>query len=160
MSDTFEAVMESPLGPLGLVATHEALVRVDFDPAGVAPDERPAPSVLLQARRELEEYFAGQRRTFDVPTRLDGTPFQRAVWAALRDIPWGQTVSYGELARRLGRPTASRAVGAANGANPVPIIVPCHRVIGANGALTGYGGGEDRKRWLLAHEGQETPRLL
>jgi methylated-DNA-[protein]-cysteine S-methyltransferase len=103
--------------------------------------------------RQLEEYFAGSRREFDLTLHLEGTPFQRRVWAALREIPYGATLSYGELARRIDKPKASRAVGLANGRNPISILVPCHRVIGTNGSLTGYGGGLDRKRWLLAHEG-------
>jgi methylated-DNA-[protein]-cysteine S-methyltransferase len=101
----------------------------------------------------LEEYFARARTTFDLPLDPSGTAFQRRVWDALRAIPYGATTSYGELARRLGDPRATRAVGTANGQNPIPIIVPCHRVIGAHGELTGFGGGLDRKRWLLEHEG-------
>jgi O-6-methylguanine DNA methyltransferase len=101
---------------------------------------------------QLGAYFRGERRSFDLPLSMAGTPFQQRVWQALRDIPFGETVSYGEVARRIGAPDAFRAVGAANGQNPVPIIVPCHRVIGASGALTGFGGGIERKRWLLDHE--------
>ena len=105
-------------------------------------------------RQPLERYFAGELTAIDsIPIATAGTPFQRNVWAALRRIPPGETRSYGALARQLGRPNAVRAVGAANGANPISIVVPCHRVIGADGSLTGYGGGIDRKRWLLAHEG-------
>ena len=105
------------------------------------------------ARRALEAYFAGEFDAIDVlATRTNGTEFQRAVWKALRNIPRGQTLSYGALAATIGRPAAVRAVGAANGANPIAIVVPCHRVIGANSTLTGYGGGLDRKRWLLTHE--------
>ena len=112
-----------------------------------------ARSVFTQAIAELEEYFAGRRRQFDLPLAPQGTAFQVRVWRALGDIPYGQTISYGELARRIGHPRASRAVGLANGANPLPILVPCHRVIGANGALTGFGGGLPVKRALLALEG-------
>jgi methylated-DNA-[protein]-cysteine S-methyltransferase len=109
----------------------------------------------------MHAYFAGDLAAIDdVPVQTAGTPFQRAVWRALRDIPCGTTISYGELARRIGRPRAVRAVGLANGANPVGIVVPCHRVIGSNGALTGYGGGIERKRWLLAHEGAACIRSL
>lgn len=104
------------------------------------------------ARRQLAEYFAGQRTDFDLDVEVAGTEFQKAVWRALMEIPFGQTMGYGELARRIGRPTASRAVGAANGRNPVSIVVPCHRVIGADGTLTGYGWGTTRKSWLLDHE--------
>jgi methylated-DNA-[protein]-cysteine S-methyltransferase len=103
-------------------------------------------------RRQLDEYFDGRRTVFTVPLRLVGTPFQVAVWEALLQVPYGATTTYGDLAARLGRPTASRAVGAANGRNPVSVIVPCHRLVGADGGLTGYGWGVERKAWLLAHE--------
>jgi methylated-DNA-[protein]-cysteine S-methyltransferase len=115
----------------------------------------PAPS---PARHAIEAYFAGDLAAIDtLPTSTGGTSFQREVWAALRAIPTGQTTTYGTLAQRLGRPKAVRAVGAANGANPISLIVPCHRVIGADAGLTGYGGGIERKRWLLNHEGAVTP---
>ncbi|WP_207229338.1 methylated-DNA--[protein]-cysteine S-methyltransferase [Ktedonosporobacter rubrisoli] len=110
-------------------------------------------AALQQATDELRRYFAGERIQFNCPLDLHGTPFQLAVWHELCRIPYGETRSYGEIARAIGRPTASRAVGAANGANPVAIIVPCHRVIGSNGSLTGYGGGLPTKSWLLALEG-------
>jgi methylated-DNA-[protein]-cysteine S-methyltransferase len=109
--------------------------------------------VLLQAERQIREYFAGRRRSFDLTLDMAGTPFQQAVWNALLTIPFGQTRTYGEIARQVGRPSASRAVGAANGQNPVAIIAPCHRVIGSTGALTGFGGGLDVKARLLALEG-------
>jgi methylated-DNA-[protein]-cysteine S-methyltransferase len=108
---------------------------------------------LDKTEKQLKEYFAGSRTTFDLPLEPSGTDFQLSVWELLRKIPYGVTTSYGELARRLGEPKASRAVGAANGANPIPIIVPCHRVVGSKGELTGFGGGIERKRWLLEHEG-------
>ncbi len=108
--------------------------------------------ILSEARRQLAEYFAGTRRDFDLELKMQGTEFQRRVWDALVEIPFGETRTYGQQARRIGLPDAPRAVGAANGQNPISIIVPCHRVIGANGALTGYGGGIERKKWLLAHE--------
>lgn len=110
-------------------------------------------SVFTDVIAQLREYFAGERTDFDLEVELEGTPFQTAVWAALREIPYGETWSYGELARHIGRPTGSRAVGMANGRNPVSIVVPCHRVIGSDGSMTGYGWGTDRKTWLLAHEG-------
>ncbi len=110
-----------------------------------------------QLERELGEWFAGARRDFNLPLALHGTPFQRSVWEALRAIPYGAVQSYGELAKSLGKPDAVRAVGAANGRNPISIVVPCHRVIGANGALTGYAGGLERKRFLLALEQREMP---
>jgi methylated-DNA-[protein]-cysteine S-methyltransferase len=149
----------SPLGPLLLAAEPGgALVYLGFpgrlppaldrDPRGLTPD----PGVLDPVVAQLEAYFRGGRRVFDLPLALRGTPFQLRVWAELLRIPYGATLSYGELARRLGDPNLTRAVGAANGANPVSIIVPCHRVIGADGSLTGYGGGLERKRRLLALE--------
>jgi methylated-DNA-[protein]-cysteine S-methyltransferase len=110
--------------------------------------------------RAISNYFAGDMTAIDtLPTKTNGTPFQRQVWQALREIPLGTTISYGELAKRIGRPKAVRAVGLANGSNPVGVIVPCHRVIGSNGALTGYGGGMERKRWLLEHESARTPSI-
>ena len=108
--------------------------------------------MLDRAAEQLREYFDGTRRVFDLPLAPEGTAFQRIAWRALEAIPYAETRSYGEQARAIGRPAASRAVGAANGKNPISIIVPCHRVIGASGDLTGYGGGMDAKRWLLAHE--------
>jgi methylated-DNA-[protein]-cysteine S-methyltransferase len=116
--------------------------------------------MLDAARTQLDEYFAGARLEFDLPLDAQGTPFQRRVWTALAEIPFGQTISYAELARRVGDVKAVRAVGAANGRNPIPIIVPCHRVIGANGSLVGFGGGLERKQWLLEHEGVLTEPLL
>jgi len=107
---------------------------------------------FVEARRQLEAYFAGELMEFDLPLNPRGTEFQKQVWQELRNIPFGVTISYGELAERIGNPNSSRAVGAANGRNPISIIVPCHRVIGSNGKLTGYGGGMERKEWLLAHE--------
>lgn len=124
------------------------------EPANGAPATDP---LAEQLERELGEWFAGARRDFDIPIALRGTPFQRSVWEALREIPYGAVRSYGELARSLGKPDAVRAVGAANGRNPVSIVVPCHRVIGANGALTGYAGGLERKRFLLALEKGQAP---
>ncbi|MCL2393431.1 MAG: methylated-DNA--[protein]-cysteine S-methyltransferase [Acidimicrobiaceae bacterium] len=115
-------------------------------------------AAMRGAREQLEEYFAGSRTGFDLPIDPAGTPFQEQVWAALREIPYGHTLGYGELARRIGRPNAARAVGAANGRNPIFIVIPCHRVIGANGSLTGFGWGTDCKSWLLDHERQA--RLL
>ncbi len=150
-------VIDSPVGPLLLVADREGLLHIVFrherhpihrDPTWVR-DSAP----FVEVTRQLREYFDGTRREFDLSLSPRGTPFQLQVWAALRDIPFGVTISYGELARRIGDRGASRAVGAANGRNPLPIIVPCHRVIGANGDLTGFGGGLPIKRWLLRHEG-------
>jgi methylated-DNA-[protein]-cysteine S-methyltransferase len=116
-------------------------------------------TVLARAEKQLAEYFASKRSTFDLPLSPDGTDFQRRVWRALETIPFGETWSYGELAKKIGNPTASRAVGAANGQNPLWIIVPCHRVIGADGSLTGYAGGMTAKKWLLAHEQRQQTLL-
>ncbi len=152
----------SPVGELTLTATDEALTGVWFETSRHVPplqevERRPGGEVLRETRRQLDEYFAGARTEFDLPLEFTGTPFQQRVWSLLRTIPYGTTTSYGELACRLGDPHATRAVGAANGRNPIPIIVPCHRVVGAHGELTGFGGGIDRKRWLLEHEGALLP---
>ena len=148
----------SPIGPLTLVAdVDDVLLGVYMD--GHRPAPRPErlghdvpPSMFAEVVRQLDEYFAGRRRAFDLETRAVGTPFQRAIWDALAAVPYGSTVSYGELADAIGRPAAVRAVGAAVGRNPLTVVVPCHRVIGTDGALTGYAGGLDRKRFLLALE--------
>jgi methylated-DNA-[protein]-cysteine S-methyltransferase len=147
--------VDTPIGPLGLVASERGLSRVLWPgERGAGGDE----TVLAAAATQLREYFAGTRETFDLPLDLDGTAFQRRAWLALAEIPYGETRSYGEQARRLGAPRAARAVGAANGANPLPIVLPCHRLVGADGSLTGFGGGLEVKRWLLQHEGATTPR--
>jgi methylated-DNA-[protein]-cysteine S-methyltransferase len=146
----------TPVGPLTLVAEGEALVGVWMEdqrhhPGVIAYGEpaRADDPVLAGAAAQLEAYFAGERTEFDLPLAAHGTAFQRRVWAELERIPYGETVTYGELARRLGNPTGSRAVGLANGRNPIGIVVPCHRVVGSGGDLTGYGGGLPRKRLLL-----------
>ncbi|HYX90700.1 MAG TPA: methylated-DNA--[protein]-cysteine S-methyltransferase [Myxococcaceae bacterium] len=150
------SLMPSPIGPLLLVAEGGALTGVymeehkrgrQVDPAWMRDD-----ASLGFARVQLEEYFAGVRRKFDLPLAARGTPFQKKVWAALGEIPYGTTATYRELARAIGMPGSSRAVGAANARNPISIIVPCHRVIGTDGSLTGYAGGAERKRWLLEFE--------
>lgn len=148
---------DSPVGRLLLAGSAQALQRVYFQ-AGPQPLRAPAtwrhdPAPFGEPLAQLREYFAGARRTFHLSLAPAGTPFQLAVWSALQAIPYGDTVSYGELARRLGRPGSARAVGLANGTNPLPIIVPCHRVIGADGSLTGFGGGLNIKRALLSLEG-------
>jgi methylated-DNA-[protein]-cysteine S-methyltransferase len=148
-------MVPSPLGPITL-AGDDVLTRLVMDHQAHAPDRSTwadDPSAFGEAAAQLRAYFAGELREFDVEMRLEGTEFQLEVWSALRTIPYGETRSYGWLAERVGRPGASRAVGAANGRNPIGIIVPCHRVIGADGSLTGYGGGLDRKRLLLELEG-------
>jgi methylated-DNA-[protein]-cysteine S-methyltransferase len=144
--------LPSPLGLLRLYAHADELCGI-YLPDQDAPAAKHAASPVLSATAaQLIEYFAGARRTFDVPLAPRGTGFQEIVWRALTAIPYGETRSYGALARAIGRPAASRAVGAANGKNPISIIVPCHRVIAASGELTGYAGGLAAKRWLLAHE--------
>ena len=150
------SVVDSPIGPLGLVASDTGLRAVIFDGRRIRPEGRSA--VLDEAGRQLAAYFTGELVTFDLPFELQGTEFQRRCWLALASIPYGQTVSYGEQARRLGLAgDAARAVGAANGRNPLPIVLPCHRVIGADGSLTGFGGGLHVKRYLLEHEGVLLP---
>jgi methylated-DNA-[protein]-cysteine S-methyltransferase len=149
--------LDSPIGLLGLTATADGLAEIWLGgygraaPAG-AGDRDPG-GVLERASAQLREYFAGERTAFDVPLAPSGTAFELNVWALLQRIPAGQTASYGELARKLGDPGMARAVGRANGQNPLPIVVPCHRVIGADGSLVGFSGGLERKRWLLEHEG-------
>ena len=146
----------SPLGPLCLTQEEGSLVSLQFCPA--VPQDIPGPTPLLaEAQRQLEEYFAGARTSFDLPLAPHGTSFQQAVWGALLDIPYGETRSYGQIAAAVGRPKASRAVGGACHCNPIAIIVPCHRVVGASGSLTGYAGGLDLKAALLALE-QKNPR--
>jgi methylated-DNA-[protein]-cysteine S-methyltransferase len=149
-------VVDSPIGPLTLTAQGGALTAIDFGAADDLGSGGPIDPVLAEAARQLAAYFAGELREFDLPLRPSGTPFQVTVWEALRRIPYGGTTTYGELARRIGRPTAARAVGRANGQNPLPIVVPCHRVIGADGTLTGYAGGLDIKAALLAVESGRT----
>ena len=150
---------DSPIGPLLLRSDGEALTGIFMDLPGGPPSglsewtEDAAARPFAETIRQLEEYFKGARREFDLPLRARGTEFQQRAWKSLTDIPYGETRSYGEQAKRIGNPKASRAVGLANGSNPLPIVVPCHRVIGADGSLTGFGGGLERKRWLLAHEG-------
>ncbi len=152
--------LPTPIGPLQLVADGIGLRRIGFatarHPTPPSPGWKRSPDALAFARVQLEEYFAGARQLFELPLHPLGTPFQLAVWAELGRIPYGVTISYGELARRIGQPAAVRAVGAANGRNPLPIVLPCHRVIGANGSLTGFGGGLPTKRHLLALEARIT----
>src|SRR5579862_1467770 len=148
--------MESPLGKLLLVADEGGLIELAFangkTPPVVDGSWISGGGALSEPIRQLEAFFGGDLRDFDLALKPDGTAFQQRVWKLLRDIPFGETVSYGELARRVGNPAASRAVGLANGSNPIAIVIPCHRVIGSNGKLTGYGGGLDKKRWLLDFE--------
>lgn len=162
MLTTFTQI-ESPLGPLLLAADETGLRSIEFvngrRTARPDPTWHEDPYPLQEPVRQLHAYFAGDLETFDLPLAPAGTPFQLAVWHRLCEIPYGETISYGELARHLGNPNASRAVGLANGANPIPIVIPCHRVIGSNGKLTGYGGGLPIKEKLLALERRQL-RLL
>jgi methylated-DNA-[protein]-cysteine S-methyltransferase len=148
------AIYDSPVGPLTLISNGAALTHLEFEnpryPYEPAP--RGDDKVLDKARRELDRYFDGKLKAFTAPVAPEGTPFQQRCWAALQKIPYGATRSYGEQAAAIGSPQASRAVGLANGRNPIAIIIPCHRVIGANGSLTGYGGGMERKKFLLELE--------
>ncbi|MED9959536.1 MAG: methylated-DNA--[protein]-cysteine S-methyltransferase [Christensenellales bacterium] len=145
--------VDTPLGPMGLAEEAGSMTHVFFRGTAAPAAFREGWTPLLrEAARQLDEYFAGARRAFALPLAPQGTPFERQVWDALRAIPYGQTLSYGELAACIGRPAAGRAVGRANGRNPLPILVPCHRVIGADGRLTGYAGGLEAKAWLLALE--------
>jgi methylated-DNA-[protein]-cysteine S-methyltransferase len=156
MSETLISTIASPIGPLTLLARDGVLTNLSMlehrhtppPPVDAVADDAWFKDVAAQ----LDGYFAGELTTFDVEMDLRGTEFQQRVWAQLREIPYGETISYGELATRIGNANASRAVGLANGRNPISIIVPCHRVIGADGSLTGYGGGLERKTWLLKHE--------
>lgn len=156
--------LDTPIGELLLAGDADGLSMIGFPKGSMRRqpkrdwifNEKP----LAEACRQLQEYFAGERREFDLPLKLEGTEFQVSVMEALRKIPYGETASYGEIAQRIGRPKAVRAVGAANGRNPIPIVVPCHRVIGSTGDLTGFGGGLDTKEALLRHEAEHTRDLL
>ena len=155
---------ETPIGELLLAGDGDGLAMVGFPQGSMRRDpeadwiynDKP----LATARKQLGEYFSGKRKSFDLPLQFDGTEFQVSVLKALQDIPYGETVSYGEIARRIGKPKAVRAVGAANGRNPLPIVLPCHRVIGSSGDLTGFGGGLDTKEALLRLEAEQTQDLL
>ena len=162
--------VESPIGRLMLTTDGMALTGLYMNLYRNKPSKLPGLGddwiqnatidPLPAAARQLKEYFAGKRREFDLPLRMQGTEFQQRVWRELTKIPFGETRSYGQLAKRLNNPNGSRAVGLANGRNPIAVIVPCHRVIGADGSLTGFGGGLDRKEWLLTHEGQPVTREM
>ncbi len=147
---------ESPIGQMLLVGTTRALTHIHFvdgrHPMKIEADWQADDEIFTEAIAQLQAYFEGKLKTFDLPLQLEGTDFQLEVWNALKEIPYGKTVSYADIAKRIGRPKAVRAVGAANGQNPISIVVPCHRVIGSNGSLTGYGGGLKNKEALLALE--------
>lgn len=165
MKTLYYDYLETPIGSLLLAGDGNYLVELGF-PAGKMARRHETDWVqdagpFDRCKQQLEEYFAGQRRQFDIPLAPRGTDFQLQVWEALRTIPYGETISYGELARQIDRPKASRAVGAANGRNPIPVIIPCHRVIGSSGSLVGFGGGLPIKQQLLALERESiTPSLL
>jgi methylated-DNA-[protein]-cysteine S-methyltransferase len=161
--DDLYTTIDSPLGTLLAVSDGEALTRLSMQdaprPLRVSPHWRQEAGPFDQLRRQLQEYFAGERREFDLPLAPAGSEFELAFWQALLEIPYGETASYGQIARRVGAPHAARAVGVANARNPIAVIVPCHRVIGADGTLTGYGGGLERKRLLLDLESGVLPLL-
>jgi methylated-DNA-[protein]-cysteine S-methyltransferase len=148
----YRGYYKSPIGDIEVTATEKEICSLEF-----VKGNKPGKSTILspalrKAIKQLDEYFRGKRRIFELMLRLEGSEFQLDVWQALLDVPYGATVSYGDIAKAVGRPEAVRAVGAANGANPISLIIPCHRVIGADGRLVGYGGGLDRKEWLIEHE--------
>jgi methylated-DNA-[protein]-cysteine S-methyltransferase len=153
--------LDSPIGELLLLGDGHALRGLYMQhgrrPIAISAAWRRSAEPFAGVTAQLREYFAGERTSFEVPLALEGSPFERRVWRGLQEIPYGQTISYGELARRIDQPSAARAVGLANGRNPIAVIVPCHRVIGADGSLTGYGGGVERKRLLLELESGQTP---
>ncbi len=147
----FEAYSKSPIGNLRILANEAYIIQISFVDEYFKMDL--IPNLIKDCMKQLDEYFKGERKTFTIPTNPDGTEFQGRVWNQLCKIPYGKTISYLELARQLGNEKAIRAVGTANGQNPIPIIIPCHRVIGNDGSLTGYAGGLLKKQWLLEHEG-------
>ena len=147
----FKAYYLSPIGPLEVSGTSEGIVSVTFVKTRL-PNDRNLPECVKEGIRQLEEYFKGARKNFSLKLLLQGTPFQKLVWQRLKKIPYGKLASYGEVARAIGKPNAYRAVGNANNKNPIAIVIPCHRVIGSDGTLVGYGGGLWRKEWLLDHE--------
>lgn len=151
----YTTVMPTPLGQLIIEADEHALTRVEFlaeNSDADAPGNAQSNALVLAAKAQLEAYFAGELKTFDLPLAPKGTEFRGKVWTQLLNIPYGETACYGDIAHAMDNPKAVRAVGAANGANPIAIIIPCHRIIGKDGSLTGYAGGLDRKEWLLAFE--------
>ena len=151
MEKTYQLLCHSPVGPLTLTASADALISLDFGDTRTS-DGSSVP-LLVQAARELQEYFAGERRIFTIPLAPAGTDFQKKVWSALQTIPYGETDTYGGIAAKIGKPGGAVAVGQANSRNPIPILIPCHRVIGANGKMVGYTGGMHIKEALLALEG-------
>jgi methylated-DNA-[protein]-cysteine S-methyltransferase len=163
MSAVFYTTMESPVGPLLLAGDAQGLRLVSFEKSKraerVQPEWKQDKAPFAEVIRQLQAYFGGKLKEFDVPLAPEGTEFQLSVWRSLRAIPYGETISYAQLAQRIGNPKAVRAVGLANGCNPIPIIIPCHRVIGSNGSLTGFGGGLANKKKLLALESSQMSLL-
>lgn len=149
MSSQFKGIYRSPIGLLEIVVRDDVLVSLEFVEEETGNDNHP---LIETCKRQLDEYFNGTRKQFELDLKLEGTPFQNRAWEQLQTIPYGITITYGEQARRLGNPNASRAVGGANGKNKIVIVVPCHRVVGSDGTLTGFGAGVWRKKWLLDHE--------
>ncbi len=149
--ETFRTYYKSVLGPIEIVGSRDSILELNFV-EDLLPGDGELAFCIKECVKQIDEYFKGQRKQFFLNLKPRGTDFQKAVWQQLEKIPFGETASYGEIARSLGRPYASRAVGSANGKNPIAIIIPCHRVIGSDGRLTGYGGGLWRKEWLLMHE--------
>lgn len=155
----FSAIMASPVGNLEIIGTETALEEIRFlGENGKVTDH--IPQNLQEVVRQLNEYFSGNRKIFDVDLKPSGTDFQKRVWNELQHIPYGETISYAEMAKRLGNPKVIRAAASANGKNPIPIIIPCHRVIGSDGSLTGFSGGLERKKWLFEHENPPVQQLL
>lgn len=148
--NTYIAYMQSPIGFIEIQANKREIIRIEFvEEKSLSPNVNP---IIQEAIKQLEEYFFGERKVFDLPLKIFGSPFQEAVWKELIKIPYGTTLSYGNVAKNIGNYKASRAVGNANNKNKISIVIPCHRVIGASGKLVGYGGGVWRKKWLLEHE--------
>jgi methylated-DNA-[protein]-cysteine S-methyltransferase len=152
--------VDTPIGALLVAGEADSIVEIHFAGAKPKADWRRDDDSLADAASQLHAYFDGKLRAFDLPLKTDGTEFQQTVWRALREIPYGETTTYSTIAKQIGKPAAVRAVGAANGANPIPIVIPCHRVIGASGSMTGFGGGIDVKKRLLALEARVTGRTL
>ncbi|RLA62990.1 MAG: cysteine methyltransferase [Epsilonproteobacteria bacterium] len=157
MTKLYTTQFQSPLGFIEITSTKSHIKGLRFNKGPIKNISNKIPQVLNKCLTQLEEYFTGNRKIFKIPINMQGTPFQQSVWEELKNIPHGKTLSYGELAKKIGKPKACRAVGMANNRNQIPIIVPCHRVIGADGKLVGYAPGLSYKEWLLAHEGVGRP---
>ena len=154
--ETYWMEIAAPVGKIIVMADDEAVTHIELSAKHRPAGKPKLNAVLTRAQKQLVEYFTGKRENFDLPLKPEGTAFQQKVWKALAKIPFGQTRSYGQIAKAVNSPAASRAVGAACGRNPLPIVIPCHRVVGSTGSLTGFGGGLSMKEWLLKHEGATT----